>query len=62
MEQTSMNEPINLLPKEPCAYCGKIAWTWTIENGKNVAKSHDPNRCFYNPRSPYHLMYSNLIK
>jgi len=57
-----MNEPINSLPKEPCAYCGKIAWTWTIENGKNVAKSHDPNRCFYNPRSPYHLMYSNLIK
>ncbi len=42
-----MNERESLLPKEPCPYCGKIAWTWTVENGKNVAKPHNPERCFY---------------
>jgi hypothetical protein len=50
----------SLLPKEPCAYCGKIAWTWTIENGKNVAKPHNPERCFSNPISPHYPIYKNL--
>jgi hypothetical protein len=50
----------SLLPKEPCAYCGKIAWTWTVENGKNVAKPHNPERCFSNPISPHYPIYKNL--
>jgi hypothetical protein len=46
-----MNERNSLLPKESCPYCGKIAWTWTVENGQNVVKPHNPERCFYNPKN-----------
>jgi len=57
-----MNEPNNSLPKEPCAYCGKIGWAWTVENGQNVVKPHNPERCFSNPRSPYYSIYKKDYK
>lgn len=54
---------MNDQPKKPnpCPYCGKVGWTWTIENGQNVARAHNPERCFSNPQSSYYPIYKNFV-